>query len=207
MIHFWRCCLCHHADPHINSLLKGYSGIRLSTVEKLLELLNKGVTPLYPWKRLSELLETLLLFLIWFYQCWALDVPTTRRTSQWSRSLRSCWNWKDPISCQEICLDQWYDCPNRYRCSCDLWWYPIAQTLWYRWCSLNGSSQWNYQSIRRRPSFHPPTSGQLATARNIRNLLEGSKNTTVATQQRVQDPYTLRCILKYMEPARILLLT
>ena len=39
-----------------------------------------------------------------------------------------------------------------------------------------------------------PQSGQLATARNIRNLLEGSKNTTVATQQRVQDPYTLRCI-------------
>ena len=34
----------------------------------------------------------------------------------------------------------------------------------------------------------------MATARNIRNLLEGSKNTTVATQQRVQDPYTLRCI-------------
>ena len=29
----------------INSLVKGYSGIRLSTVEKLLELLNKGVVP------------------------------------------------------------------------------------------------------------------------------------------------------------------
>ena len=62
----------------INSLLKGYSGIRLSTVEKLLELLNKGVTPYIPEKALSELLETLLLFLIWFYQCWALDVPTTK---------------------------------------------------------------------------------------------------------------------------------
>ncbi len=35
-----------------------------------------------------------------------------------------------------------------------------------------------------------PQSGQLATARNIRNLLEGSKNTTVATQQGT-DPYTL----------------
>ena len=34
----------------INSLLKGYSGIRLSTVEKLLELLNKGVTPYIPEK-------------------------------------------------------------------------------------------------------------------------------------------------------------
>ena len=37
----------------INSLLKGYSGIRLSTVEKLLELLNKGVTPFIPEKRFS----------------------------------------------------------------------------------------------------------------------------------------------------------
>ena len=34
----------------INSLVKGYSGIRLSTVEKLLELLNKGVVPYIPEK-------------------------------------------------------------------------------------------------------------------------------------------------------------
>ena len=36
----------------INSLVKGYSGIRLSTVEKLLELLNKGVVPFIPEKDL-----------------------------------------------------------------------------------------------------------------------------------------------------------
>ena len=34
----------------INSLVKGYSGIRLSTVEKLLDLLNKGVVPFIPEK-------------------------------------------------------------------------------------------------------------------------------------------------------------
>ena len=50
--------------------------------------------------------------------------------------------------------------------------------------------QWNYQSIRRRPSFHPPTKWTIGTARNIRNLLEGSKNTTVATQQRTRSLYT-----------------
>ncbi len=49
-----RCRSCHHADPY-QLTLKGYSGIRLSTVEKLLELLNKGVTP---YEALSELLET-----------------------------------------------------------------------------------------------------------------------------------------------------
>ena len=33
-----------------NSLARGYSGIRLSTVEKLIELLNKGITPAIPEK-------------------------------------------------------------------------------------------------------------------------------------------------------------
>jgi len=33
-----------------NSLARGYSGIRLSTVEKLIELLNKGITPAVPEK-------------------------------------------------------------------------------------------------------------------------------------------------------------
>jgi len=94
----------------INSLLKGYSGIRLSTVEKLLELLNKGVTPYIPEKG----------------------------------SLGASGDITSPF-------------------------------------------EEDLHTIR-------PQSGQLATARNIRNLLEGSKNTTVATQQRVQDPYTLRCI-------------
>ena len=89
----WRCSICgyiYEGDPlpedavraimliRINSLLKGYSGIRLSTVEKLLELLNKESLLISLKKALSELLETLLLFLIWFYQCWALDVPTTK---------------------------------------------------------------------------------------------------------------------------------
>ena len=34
----------------VNSLARGYSGIRLSTVEKLIELLNKNITPAVPQK-------------------------------------------------------------------------------------------------------------------------------------------------------------
>ena len=34
----------------VNSLARGYSGIRLSTVEKLIELLNKNITPAVPHK-------------------------------------------------------------------------------------------------------------------------------------------------------------
>lgn len=34
----------------VKSLTQGYSGIRLSTIEKLIELLNKGVTPVVPEK-------------------------------------------------------------------------------------------------------------------------------------------------------------
>lgn len=39
-----------------------------------------------------------------------------------------------------------------------------------------------------------PQSGQLATARNIRRLIEGSGYITEATPDHVQDPYTLRCM-------------
>ena len=39
-----------------------------------------------------------------------------------------------------------------------------------------------------------PQSGQLATAKNIRHLLEGSTLTTQANAERVQDAYTLRCM-------------
>ena len=42
----------------INSLVKGYSGIRLSTVEKLLELLNKALCLIFQKKALWELLVT-----------------------------------------------------------------------------------------------------------------------------------------------------
>ena len=38
-----------------------------------------------------------------------------------------------------------------------------------------------------------PHSGQLATARNLLKLLEGSKNTTRQGEIRVQDAYSLRC--------------
>ena len=38
-----------------------------------------------------------------------------------------------------------------------------------------------------------PQYGQLATARNLLKLLEGSKNTTRQGEIRVQDAYSLRC--------------
>ncbi len=56
-------------------------------------------------------------------------------------------------------------------------------------------SQWKFNGITSPfEDLHSirPKVGQLATARNICNLLEGSKNTTVSDQQRVR--YTLRCI-------------
>ena len=52
-----------------------------------------------------------------------------------------------------------------------------------------------------------PQSGQLATARNIRNLLEGSKNTLLRLNNGYKILIHFAVSLKYMEPARILLLT
>lgn len=62
----------------INSLLKGYSGIRLSTVEKLLELLNKGVTPYIPEKGSLGASGDLAPLAHMVCQCWVLDAPTTK---------------------------------------------------------------------------------------------------------------------------------
>ena len=151
----------------INSLLKGYSGIRLSTVEKLLELLNKGVTPYIPEKGslgasgdLAPLSHMVLPML----------------------GLGRAYYKGELLSGQEA-LD---------RAGIEKIQLAAKEGL----ALINGTTVLTgigalatYDGIQLLK-----LSGQLATARNIRNLLEGSKNTTVATQQRVQDPYTLRCI-------------
>ena len=48
-------------------------------------------------------------------------------------------------------------------------------------------------ALKHRVHDVRPHSGQLATARNLLKLLEGSKNTTRQGEIRVQDAYSLRC--------------
>ena len=180
----------------INSLLKGYSGIRLSTVEKLLELLNKGVTPYIPEKGslgasgdlapLSHMVLPMLGLGHAYYKGQllsgqeALDQAGIEKIQLAAKEGLALINGTTVLT--GIGALATYDGIQLLKLS------DIAGALSMEVHNgITSPFEEDLHTIR-------PQSGQLATARNIRNLLEGSKNTTVATQQRVQDPYTLRCI-------------
>ncbi|WP_159564247.1 histidine ammonia-lyase [Streptococcus halichoeri] len=180
----------------INSLVKGYSGIRLSTIEKLLELLNKGVHPYIPEKGslgasgdlapLAHMVLPMLGLGQAYYQGEllsgqaALERAGIQKIALAAKEGLALINGTTVLTA--IGALATYDGIQLLKLS------DIAGAL-----SLevhNGISSPfddDLHTIR-------PQSGQLATAHNIRHLLEGSGNTTVASQQRVQDPYTLRCI-------------
>ena len=180
----------------INSLLKGYSGIRLSTVEKLLELLNKGVTPYIPEKGslgasgdlapLAHMVLPMLGLGRAYYKGEllsgqeALDRAGIEKIQLAAKEGLALINGTTVLT--GIGALATYDGIQLLKLS------DIAGALSMEVHNgITSPFEEDLHTIR-------PQSGQLATARNIRNLLEGSKNTTVATQQRVQDPYTLRCI-------------
>ncbi|WP_124057345.1 histidine ammonia-lyase [Vaginisenegalia massiliensis] len=180
----------------INSLLKGYSGIRLLTVEKLVEMLNKGVVPYIPEKGslgasgdLAPLAHMVLpmLGLGRAYVNGELlsgkeamakaGVEVITLTSKEGLALINGTTVLTAVGA----LATW-DAIQLAKLS------DIAGAL-----SLevhNGiSSPFEDELHTIRPQY-----GQLATARNMRRLIEGSDYTTVATAERVQDPYTLRCM-------------
>lgn len=180
----------------INSLVKGYSGIRLSTIEKLLELLNKGVTPYIPEKGslgasgdlapLAHMVLPMLGLGRAYYQGEllsgqeALDKANIEKISLAAKEGLALINGTTVLTA--IGTLATYDAIQLLKLS------DIAGALSLEVHNgITSPFEEDLHTIR-------PQSGQLATARNIRNLIENSKNTTVATQERVQDPYTLRCI-------------
>ena len=180
----------------INSLVKGYSGIRLSTVEKLLELLNKGVVPYIPEKGslgasgdlapLAHMVLPMLGLGRAYYQGQllsgqeALEKAGIEKIALAAKEGLALINGTTVLT--GIGALATYDAIQLLKLS------DVAGALSMEVHNgITSPFEEDLHTIR-------PQSGQLATARNIRNLLEGSGNTTVATQQRVQDPYTLRCI-------------
>ncbi|MFQ9597482.1 MAG: histidine ammonia-lyase [Streptococcus sp.] len=170
----------------INSLLKGYSGIRLSTVEKLLELLNKGVTPYIPEKGslgasgdlapLAHMVLPMLGLGRAYYKGEllsgqeALDRAGIEKIQLAAKEGLALINGTTVLT--GIGALATYDGIQLLKLS------DIAGALSMEVHNgITSPFEEDLHSIR-------PQSGQLATARNIRNLLEGSKNTTVATQQR-----------------------
>ncbi|EUJ33164.1 histidine ammonia-lyase [Listeria floridensis FSL S10-1187] len=180
----------------INSLVKGCSGIRLSTVETLLAMLNQGVIPHIPEKGslgasgdlapLAHMVLPMLGLGRAFYRGELLSgkeamekagIEPIRLAAKEGLALINGTTVLTAVGALAT-----YDAVELIKLS------DIAGAL-----SLEvhqGIVDVFDEALHRiRPQY-----GQLATAQNMRNLLSGSTKVVRASTERVQDPYTLRCI-------------
>ena len=179
-----------------NALSKGFSGIRLSTLNTLIEMLNKGVHPVIPEKGslgasgdLAPLSHMVLVMLgegEAYFQGQRLSgkaameaagIEPIHLTSKEGLALINGTQVMTAIGALTV-----YDAEMTMKLS------DIASAMTLE--ALNGITD----AFDRRVHQVRPHKGQLSTAENIRSLTAGSQATTRQGEVRVQDPYTLRCI-------------
>lgn len=179
----------------INNLAKGYSGARLTTVRTLVDMLNKGVTPIIPEKgslgASGDLapLSHMVLPMIGLGQAEyngkvlpgkeAMDdagIPTIELTSKEGLALINGTQAMTSVGALTV-----YDAINLMKTA------DVAASLSFE--AHNGV----IDALDDRINQVRAHKGQVDTARIIKQLLNGSKNTTRQGQIRVQDAYSLRC--------------
>ncbi len=179
-----------------NALVKGYSGIRLSTISTLIEMLNKGVHPAIPEKGslgasgdlapLAHMVLPMIGLGEAYYKGELLDGEEAMKLAQitpvelTSKEGLALINGTQVMTA--IGAITAYDAINISKL-CD-----ISSALTIE--ALNGIID------PFMPELHDvrPHKGQINTAKNLRSLLEGSERTTRQGEIRVQDAYVLRCI-------------
>lgn len=180
----------------INALAKGYSGIRLSTLNTLIEMLNKRVHPVIPEKGslgssgdLAPLSHMVLVMLgegEANYKGKILagkevmeraGIPVIDLTSKEGLALINGTQVMTAIGALTV-----YDSINLSK-TADI----IAAVTTE---SLNGI----VDAYDHKVHMVRPHSGQINTAKNLLRLLEDSEMTSRQGEIRVQDAYTLRCI-------------
>ncbi|WP_459765650.1 histidine ammonia-lyase [Alkaliphilus crotonatoxidans] len=179
-----------------NALLKGHSGIRLSTLNILIDMLNKGVHPIIPEKGslgasgdLAPLAHMVLVMIgegEAVYQGIRMSgreamekagINIVELTSKEGLALINGTQVMTAIGALTV-----YDCKMLIKLA------DIAAALTLE--GQRGIIDAFFKQVHQvRP--HP---GQLQTAENLLMLLEGSSFVTRQGQLRVQDAYTLRCI-------------
>ncbi|MCF6466712.1 histidine ammonia-lyase [Clostridium sp. Cult2] len=179
-----------------NALAKGYSGIRLSTLNTLIEMLNKGVHPLIPEKGslgasgdLAPLSHMVLVMLgegEAYYKGELLSgkeamdkagISIIELTSKEGLALINGTQVMTSIGALTV-----YDGINLCQTA------DIVAALTVE--ALNGL----VEAYDNRVHMLRPHQGQIATAQNLLHLLESSEMTTRQGEIRVQDAYSLRCI-------------
>lgn len=179
----------------LNNLAKGFSGIRLETLQTMIEMLNKGVTPVIPQKGslgasgdlapLSHMVLPMIGLGLAEYQGQVMPgaeamklagIPVIELSAKEGLALNN--GTQAMTSAGALALND------------ALTLLKVADVA----AALNFEAQYGVvDALDHRVHDVRPHLGQLATARNLLKLLEGSQNVTRQGQIRVQDAYSLRC--------------
>ena len=180
----------------INNLSKGFSGVRLETLETLIAILNSGIIPLIPEKgslgASGDLapLSHMVLTLIGEGECRyngeiinarkALEMEGITPVELTSKEGLALINGTQVMTA--VGLLAVYDSMNLAKVA------DLSASLTIE--ALNGITD------AFDPRIHNlrPHKGQIDAADNLLKILEGSSNTSRQGEIRVQDAYTLRCI-------------
>lgn len=179
----------------VNNLAKGYSGARLEVVQTLVEMLNRGVTPVIPQKGslgasgdLAPLSHMVLPMLglgeaehqgkrLPGAEAMALaGIPTVELVAKEGLALINGTQAMTSTGCLTL-----FDSLELMEMA------NIAAALSFE------AHQGVVDALDERVHTIRAHWGQLETARMLRKLLEGSRNVTRQGQVRVQDRYSLRC--------------
>lgn len=180
----------------LNNFAKGFSGIREETVDTMIAMLNKGVHPIIPQKgslgASGDLapLSHMVLPIIGLGQAeyegtvysgkQAMEkagIPTIDLYAKEGVALINGTQVMTSVGALAL-----YDALALAKTA------DIAASLTFEAC--NGI----VTALDEKVHQVRPHKGQLATAKNLRRMLDGSEMTTEQAQIRVQDPYTLRCV-------------
>lgn len=180
----------------VNNLAKGYSGIRLETLQTLVDMINKGVHPIIPEKGslgASGDLAPLSHMVLTMIGEGEVIYKGERMPSKWAME-KSGISIMDSLSSKEglalingtqvmtaIGLLATYDAMNLLKTA------DIAYCLTME--ALNGITC----AMDERVHKVRPHQGQINTAKNILDILKGSEMTSKQGEIRVQDAYSLRC--------------
>lgn len=179
----------------INNLSKGFSGIRLETLQTMIDMLNRGVTPFIPSQgslgASGDLapLSHMVLVMIGLGKAWyqgellegaeamrRAGIQTIELSAKEGLALNNGTQAMTSVGALAL-----HDAIKLLKVA------DIADALNYE--AQNGVTD----ALEERVHTVRPHSGQTRTAKNLRRLLEGSKNTTRQGEIRVQDAYSLRC--------------
>lgn len=178
-----------------NALAKGYSGIRLSTLNTLVEMLNKGVHPIVPEKgslgASGDLAPLSHMVLVMIGEGEAIfkgtrmsgkeamdraGIATVELVAKEGLALINGTQVMASIGAHTI-----YDAINLSKTA------DIAASLTVE--ALNGITDAFDEKVHRVRGHE----GQINTGKNLLSILDGSKMTSRQGELRVQDAYSLRC--------------